>query len=120
MQGTLYAPGVLHIAPAMTRLPPSATVTKASTELSKTPLPWLVQVSRAVTKDKLSLLAGTFIVSVRMSVIYFSLLCHLSFPHESGLFFSNMIELNLDICQHYFIPPYLNFEKNICYEVLHS
>lgn len=46
MPGVVNAPSVHSSALAMTRLPPSATATKASTELSKTPPPWLVQVSR--------------------------------------------------------------------------
>lgn len=46
MLETLNAPSVLYTALAMTRRPPSVTVIKASTGLSKTPLLWLVQVSR--------------------------------------------------------------------------
>lgn len=109
MLGTLNAPSVLHTAPAMTRPPPSVTATKASTELSKTPPPWLVQVSRVVMKSKLSVSWDVLSFCLHVSNLFLSV--GPSFPHPSALFlyFSNIIELNLDICLHNFIPPYLNF-----------
>lgn len=104
------APSVLYIAPAMTRLPPSVTVTKASTGLSKTPPPWLVQVSRVLFKNWTFSDSGD-ILSFCLHVFNLFQSAVPYFPHPSALFFiSNMIQLKLNLCLHNFIPPYLKFE----------
>lgn len=116
------APSVLYIAPAMTRLPPSVTVTKASTGLSKTPPPWLVQVSRVLFKNWTFSDSGD-ILSFCLHVFNLFQSAVPYFPHPSALFFiSNMIQLKLYLCLHNFLPPYLKFEtkKQTCFDVPHS
>lgn len=116
------APSVLYIAPAMTRLPPSVTVTKASTGLSKTPPPWLVQVSRVLFKNWTFSDSGD-ILSFCLHVFNLFQSAVPYFPHPSALFFiSNMIQLKLNLCLHNFIPPYLKFEtkkKHVLMYLIH-
>lgn len=100
MLGTLNAPSVLYTAPAMTRQPPSVTVIKASTGLSKTPPPWLVQVSRQPEFFSLSCLQESNFCGCcanKHSIIFVFLdsFCCLSF--------NSVIESHLNV-----FPPSLN------------
>lgn len=90
MLGTLNAPSVLHIAPAMTRPPQSVTVIKASTGPSKTPPPWLVQVSRIITNFN----------CVSRGILNFCLFVSLNFD--------NMVELSVNISA---------VKRYICYNI---
>lgn len=107
MLETLNAPSVLYTALAMTRRPPSVTVIKASTGLSKTPLLWLVQVSRKLQNlSSLSCLQkSNFVTAVptftpSFLVLWFFLVsfCCLSF--------NSVIESHLNLC-----PPSLDISE---------
>lgn len=99
MLETLNAPSVLYTALAMTRRPPSVTVIKASTGLSKTPLLWLVQVSRklqnlsslsCLQKSNFVTAVPTFTPSFLVFFFFLVSFCCLSF--------NSVIESHLNLC----------------------